>query len=250
MLTVFPLSSIQPEQPASTWAWLWRSKFPSSSWSVRWTCARAPPWTGPSGSWSGSWSSRAATRCPWWCPTLTTLWRPRSSSPNLPGGYKYCKTAHCPAGCQLCLKCSFYVCARSITPIFTLSSVSGVSLDLLKVFLNILPPLSNSKEQEELMQQLTEFQVHTHTHTLSWGVSSDRSNRRCVCRWMRSTPFLKLAPWWEELCTGEILKCAHQTVDCSLFPLMSAQGEELQEPFPASLPRPLGEYDHKKNYST
>ncbi|XP_047221451.1 GTP-binding protein 2-like isoform X5 [Girardinichthys multiradiatus] len=46
-----------------------------------------------------------------------------------------------------------------ITPIFTLSSVSGESLDLLKVFLNILPPLSNSKEQEDLMQQLTEFQV-------------------------------------------------------------------------------------------
>ncbi|XP_015260022.1 PREDICTED: GTP-binding protein 2-like [Cyprinodon variegatus] len=46
-----------------------------------------------------------------------------------------------------------------ITPIFTLSSVSGESLDLLKVFLNILPPLSNSKEQEDLMQQLPEFQV-------------------------------------------------------------------------------------------
>ncbi|VCW99118.1 unnamed protein product [Gulo gulo] len=46
----------------------------------------------------------------------------------------------------------------NITPIFTLSSVSGESLDLLKVFLNILPPLTNSKEQEELMQQLTEFQ--------------------------------------------------------------------------------------------
>ncbi|XP_061582154.1 GTP-binding protein 2b [Cololabis saira] len=46
-----------------------------------------------------------------------------------------------------------------ITPIFTLSSVSGRSLDLLKIFLNIVPPLSNSKEQEELMQQLTEFQV-------------------------------------------------------------------------------------------
>ncbi|KAJ8371767.1 hypothetical protein AAFF_G00302370, partial [Aldrovandia affinis] len=44
-------------------------------------------------------------------------------------------------------------------PIFTLSSVSGESLDLLKIFFNILPPLSNSKEQEELMQQLTEFQV-------------------------------------------------------------------------------------------
>ncbi|XP_028304011.1 GTP-binding protein 2-like isoform X3 [Gouania willdenowi] len=46
-----------------------------------------------------------------------------------------------------------------VTPIFTLSNVSGESLDRLKVFLNILPPLSNSKEQEELMQQLTEFQV-------------------------------------------------------------------------------------------
>ncbi|XP_026135042.1 GTP-binding protein 2-like isoform X2 [Carassius auratus] len=52
-------------------------------------------------------------------------------------------------------------CAQSpsITPIFTLSSVSGESLDLLKVFFNILPPLSNSEEQEELMQQLTEFQI-------------------------------------------------------------------------------------------
>ncbi|KAM4595928.1 GTP-binding protein 2-like isoform 2-T2 [Polymixia lowei] len=49
--------------------------------------------------------------------------------------------------------------SSSITPIFPLSSVSGDSLDLLQVFLNILPPLSNSKEQEELMQQLTEFQV-------------------------------------------------------------------------------------------
>lgn len=61
------------------------------------------------------------------------------------------------------------MCVCSVTPIFTLSSVSGENLDLLKVFLNILPPLSNSKEQEELMQQLTEFQVQTHarTHTLS-----------------------------------------------------------------------------------
>ncbi|PIN88318.1 hypothetical protein AB205_0198670, partial [Aquarana catesbeiana] len=50
---------------------------------------------------------------------------------------------------------SFY----SITPIFAISSVTGESLDLLKVFLNILPPLTNSREQEELMQQLPEFQV-------------------------------------------------------------------------------------------
>uniref|UniRef100_A0A3B4GQA5 GTP-binding protein 2-like n=1 Tax=Pundamilia nyererei TaxID=303518 RepID=A0A3B4GQA5_9CICH len=48
-----------------------------------------------------------------------------------------------------------------ITPIFTLSSVSGENLDLLKVFLNILPPLSNSKEQEELMQQLTDAVHYT-----------------------------------------------------------------------------------------
>ncbi|XP_077138044.1 GTP-binding protein 2 isoform X3 [Ranitomeya variabilis] len=47
----------------------------------------------------------------------------------------------------------------NITPIFAISSVSGESLDLLKVFLNILPPLTNSREQEELMQQLPEFQV-------------------------------------------------------------------------------------------
>lgn len=47
----------------------------------------------------------------------------------------------------------------NITPIFMVSSVSGESLDLLKVFFNIIPPLSNSKEQEELMQQFTEFQV-------------------------------------------------------------------------------------------
>ncbi|TSK67280.1 GTP-binding protein 2 [Bagarius yarrelli] len=46
--------------------------------------------------------------------------------------------------------------SSSITPIFTISSVSGENLDLLKVFFNILPPLSNSKEQEELMQQLTD----------------------------------------------------------------------------------------------
>uniref|UniRef100_A0A3B5K5Y0 GTP binding protein 2 n=1 Tax=Takifugu rubripes TaxID=31033 RepID=A0A3B5K5Y0_TAKRU len=52
-----------------------------------------------------------------------------------------------------------FVQSPNITPIFTLSSVSGESLDLLKVFLNVIPPLSNSKEQEELMEQLTEFQV-------------------------------------------------------------------------------------------
>lgn len=56
--------------------------------------------------------------------------------------------------------CVSFLGPFSITPVFTLSSVSGENLELLKVFFNILPPLSNSKEQEELMQQLTEFQVN------------------------------------------------------------------------------------------
>uniref|UniRef100_A0A3B5KPR3 Tr-type G domain-containing protein n=1 Tax=Xiphophorus couchianus TaxID=32473 RepID=A0A3B5KPR3_9TELE len=62
----------------------------------------------------------------------------------------------------------------SITPIFTLSSVTGESLDMLKVFFNIIPPLSNSKEQEELMQQLTEFQLAAiHTLPLVHSVQGD-----------------------------------------------------------------------------
>lgn len=67
---------------------------------------------------------------------------------------------------------------HSVTPIFTLSSVSGESLDLLKVFLNILPPLTNSKEQEELMQQLTEFQVvaPTNRRQRGWGQGRPCSN--------------------------------------------------------------------------
>ena len=60
------------------------------------------------------------------------------------------------------------VLSGSVTPIFTLSSVSGESLDLLKIFFNILPPLSNSKEQEELMQQLTEFQVQHTLYTIHY----------------------------------------------------------------------------------
>lgn len=51
--------------------------------------------------------------------------------------------------------------------------MSGESLDLLKVFLNILPPLTNSKEQEELMQQLTEFQVMELEQAVGWGIGKD-----------------------------------------------------------------------------
>lgn len=74
--------------------------------------------------------------------------------------------------------------------------MSGESLDLLKVFLNILPPLTNSKEQEELMQQLTEFQV------------VGLSNRRGTGGGGRAGPVLTepgrvyegwaYRPWWQD----------------------------------------------------
>ncbi|XP_058410254.1 GTP-binding protein 2 isoform X2 [Diceros bicornis minor] len=82
-------------------------------------------------------------------------------------------------------------------------NVSGESLDLLKVFLNILPPLTNSKEQEELMQQLTEFQVdEIYTvpevgtvvgGTLSrLGFHHPESWRKLVCWLMREETLLLL----------------------------------------------------------
>ena len=39
------------------------------------------------------------------------------------------------------------------------SSVTGLNLDLLTKFLNVLPPLQNSKERELFTQQHTEHQV-------------------------------------------------------------------------------------------
>ncbi|XP_060068959.1 GTP-binding protein 2-like [Ylistrum balloti] len=48
-----------------------------------------------------------------------------------------------------------------ITPIFTISSVTGKSLDLLTTFLNVLPSMKNVKEREKLTQDLTEFQIDT-----------------------------------------------------------------------------------------
>uniref|UniRef100_A0A8C7ZEX5 GTP binding protein 2b n=1 Tax=Oryzias sinensis TaxID=183150 RepID=A0A8C7ZEX5_9TELE len=57
-----------------------------------------------------------------------------------------------------------------VTPIFTLSSVSGENLDLLKVFLNILPPLSNSKEQEELILVSThDLPAREHTRVVCFS---------------------------------------------------------------------------------
>ena len=42
---------------------------------------------------------------------------------------------------------------------FTISSVNGHHLDLLKTFLNVLPPLQSSNEREKYMQELLEYQV-------------------------------------------------------------------------------------------
>ncbi|XP_060943750.1 GTP-binding protein 2-like [Limanda limanda] len=52
-----------------------------------------------------------------------------------------------------------FVQIPSIAPIFILSSKTGKGLDSLKAFLKMLSPLSDSHEQEGLIQQFTEFAV-------------------------------------------------------------------------------------------
>lgn len=47
----------------------------------------------------------------------------------------------------------------TITPIFTVSSVTGKNLDLLTKFLNVLPPMKNVKDREKLKQHHTEYQI-------------------------------------------------------------------------------------------
>uniref|UniRef100_A0A4D5RA46 GTP-binding protein 2 n=1 Tax=Scolopendra viridis TaxID=118503 RepID=A0A4D5RA46_SCOVI len=49
--------------------------------------------------------------------------------------------------------------SENITPLFTISNVTGQGLELLTKFLNVLPPSMNLKERERLMQELPEFQV-------------------------------------------------------------------------------------------
>ncbi|XP_076463579.1 GTP-binding protein 2-like [Babylonia areolata] len=48
---------------------------------------------------------------------------------------------------------------NSITPIFTVSCVSGYKLDLILKFLHVLPPQKSHTERERLSQDLTEFQI-------------------------------------------------------------------------------------------
>ncbi|CAF1448497.1 unnamed protein product [Adineta steineri] len=48
---------------------------------------------------------------------------------------------------------------RRICPIFSVSCVTGENIDLLKKFLNILPPRLSSKEQERLSQSPVEYRI-------------------------------------------------------------------------------------------
>jgi len=48
---------------------------------------------------------------------------------------------------------------KSICPIFAVSCVTGENINLLKKFLNILPPRLNNKEQERLSQLPVEYRV-------------------------------------------------------------------------------------------
>jgi GTPase len=48
---------------------------------------------------------------------------------------------------------------KSICPIFAVSCVTGENIDLLKKFLNILPPRLSTKEQERLSQLPVEYRV-------------------------------------------------------------------------------------------
>ena len=46
-----------------------------------------------------------------------------------------------------------------MTPVFTVSCVTGENLNLIKKFLNLVPPARSAMDQEKLAQELTEYQV-------------------------------------------------------------------------------------------
>lgn len=49
--------------------------------------------------------------------------------------------------------------SNQVTPIFTVSCVTGENLNLVKKFLNLVPPSRSPMDQERLSQELTEYQV-------------------------------------------------------------------------------------------
>ncbi|CAH3165580.1 unnamed protein product [Porites evermanni] len=49
--------------------------------------------------------------------------------------------------------------SNQVTPVFTVSCVTGENLNLIKKFLNLVPPARSAMDQEKLAQELTEYQV-------------------------------------------------------------------------------------------
>lgn len=48
-----------------------------------------------------------------------------------------------------------------VTPVFTVSCVTGENLNLVRKFLNLVPPARSPMDQEKLAQECTEYQVST-----------------------------------------------------------------------------------------
>ncbi|XP_025103681.1 GTP-binding protein 2-like isoform X1 [Pomacea canaliculata] len=61
--------------------------------------------------------------------------------------------------CQTVVKTVNLALPFRITPIFTVSCVTGQNLDLILKFLHVLPPQHSHSERERLAQDLTEFQI-------------------------------------------------------------------------------------------
>jgi GTPase len=70
---------------------------------------------------------------------------------------------------DLIIVTGFLFTFHRIAPIFMISSVTGENLDLLKTFLNILPPLQCSKEREQSIQDHAEMQVWNYP---DWSMSN------------------------------------------------------------------------------
>ncbi len=60
---------------------------------------------------------------------------------------------------------------KKICPIFSLSCVTGENINLLKKFLNILPPRLSTKEQERLSQLPVEYRVGLNFDLTFFGIS-------------------------------------------------------------------------------
>ena len=58
-----------------------------------------------------------------------------------------------------CITAATNVVKNNVVPIFSMSSVTGAGIDLMKRFLHLLPPCMGKKEVEKLEQEQPEFQV-------------------------------------------------------------------------------------------